>query len=165
MCQNQSQTPTLQDFFAYTYICERELLERKIRELNEKLKTVSELYRRAVELLKKMFELFGDSVTYLELDKLKRAIRDLGEIFSEAVENMIYYKIPYSRDTEKFEKAFNVKFVDLQSELGAKILGVVLVKENDKVEPVAIFVDYVMPTVGYMEGEREVGYIEGEKNE
>jgi len=64
---------------------------------------------------------------------------------------MIRYELPYDVDIEKFERAFNIKF-SYESE---RTLGVILVEYyDDGVKPVLIWTDY-----------REVGYLEGEKDE
>jgi hypothetical protein len=149
---SQTQTPkidTREELLRDTYICERDLLERKLRELNEKLK-VTQLYTRAIKLLEEALSALSGSVSYLEIDKLKRAVSDINDAFREAVENMIYYEIPYDRDIEKFERAFSVKF---RSDLFQRVLGVVLVEEGDKMLPAAICTDY--SRVWYTEGERD----------
>jgi hypothetical protein len=134
-----------------TYICKRDLLEYKIRKLNEKLETIAALYKNAAESLEKMLEILRYHVAYLEYSELKEAISYLERAFREAVEGMIYYEIPYDSDTEKFEKAFNVK---LYCELLQKTLGVILVEESDRtLHPVIICTDY--SRVSYYEGKRD----------
>jgi hypothetical protein len=107
-------------------------LERAVEKANMILKSK---YRLEIELEYLLYAILGR----MKIDpKLYEAISNLSEELKkkldEAAENVVVNEAKLDREVEKYEKLYGVKF---HVEDG-KILGVALVREKNKVRPVAV---------------------------
>ena len=130
----------------------REELEEQLRKLQSKLDSIlgefSEARRKLVETHYKLYKMW--TVSADTADKVYSAIRELESAVYDAIDEMIVNELELDTDIEKYEREYNVVF----SYTEERLLGVVMLKDNDTVKPVVIWTDY-----------REVGYYEGEKDE
>jgi len=145
--QNLSQTPqTPRDFFTvYT----RKELERKLKELNEKLEYVFTTMHSILSLLDDIYSYLykKNLTTHEELDNLHNAQQNLKSLIEDTVDAIVVRELQLDVDIEKYEEHFNVKFTHGDEHQ----LGVALVKDNSEIKPVVIWTDY--DEVWYSEGE------------
>jgi hypothetical protein len=141
MSKPQTQTPNSESF---SKVYTREELERKLHELNEKVRMVYALWNETIVPLNELKRIIRREVCWTITDKLYRAVNDLWEIIKDAIEDMAFHKI-------LFDEKYDINLCDL--EFYKKPLGVVLVKDNGAVKPVVVWTDY--ETVGYYEDEKD----------
>jgi len=143
MSQTPSQTQTPESFL---HVYTREELENRLRELNEKVRRVYELWSEALRLLNKVVREIRGEVCWTITEKLYRAVNEIRDAVKDAIEDMAFHKIVFE-DIEKFD----INPYDFL-EFYEKPLGVVLLKENESAKPIVIYTDY--SRVWYTEGER-----------
>jgi hypothetical protein len=149
---SQTQTqPKPESFFeAPTYT--RDELEFKLENLKWKIDYLTRnfhiAWRNLLETHRKLNE--TRSISDKTVAKFDHLIEELRDIIRDAIDEMIVNELKLDTDIEKYEEHFNVEFRHGEEHQ----LGVVLLKEGDRVKPVVVWTDY-----------QEIGYYEGEKSE
>jgi len=128
----------------------REKLEKMLRVLNERVGYLAELLERAEKNVGEIhYVLYYKTDIDIEIvDEIAELFRKLKSKVYDAIDKIIVSKLQLDTDIEKYEKQYNVKF-NYETE---RQLGVVMLKENETVEPVVIWTDYSV--VSYCKGER-----------
>jgi hypothetical protein len=151
MSKTQIQTPGHKEETGAP-IYTREELEEKMRELNndmrelrETLESIRNAFADIVEFL--YYKTIVSTETFVNVSE---KFKELEQSILDAVDESIINELELDTDIDKYEREYGVKF-SYETE---KLLGVVMLKENETVRPVVIWTDYKM-----------VDYYEGEKNE
>jgi predicted nuclease with TOPRIM domain len=150
MCQTQTQTQTqTQDFFEIYSV---EELRKRLDEINSDLKEFKEIMENLRGAFRDVlnFMYYKTVISTETFSKICEKFDSLKHLIFDAIDEWLVNKLQVDTDIEKYERAFNVSYYCD----GERQLGVVLLRENDVVKPVVVWTDY-----------KEVGYIEGEKNE
>jgi len=145
MTQNQTQTIN-----SKAPIYTREELESKLRKLQSKLDSILEdfdkAYKKLLDIHLKLYK--TPSISTDTADKIHSVIKKLESIVYDAVDEIIVNELELDTDIEKYEEEYNVVF----SYTEERLLGVVMLSENETVRPVVVWTDY--ETVDYYEGEK-----------
>jgi hypothetical protein len=146
-----SQTQTPKSFFEAPVFTKEEL-ESKLKDLQSKLDSILEDFNVAhKKLLETHYKFFKMSTVSIgSVEKLYDAILAVRDRVYDIIDEMIVNELDLDTDIEKYEEEYKVHFGYTEE----RLLGVVMLKENDTVKPVVVWTDY-----------REVGYYEGEKSE
>jgi TolA-binding protein len=138
-----------QTFKAPIYTIEE--LEERLKKLSREVEHLSDLWLTARIPLDRIHTILykKTSVSDSKSSQVDELISELREAIHNAIEEMIINELQLDTDIEKYEREYNVKFT-YETE---RLLGVVMIKDNDTIKPVAIWTDY-----------REIWYYEGEKN-
>jgi hypothetical protein len=146
-----SQTPNSKSFFeapVYT----REELEEKISKLSREVEHISDLWLAARMPLDRILTLLykKTSISDASSQKVDELISELRSAIHDAIDELIIKELGLDTDIDKYEEQYHVKFT-YETE---RLLGVVMLKEDETVKPVVVWTDY-----------KSIGYYEGEKSE
>jgi len=143
MSQAQIQNPPI-----YT----REELEEALRAFGEFLEYLAKLLEKAEKSISEIYYIlyYKTGIDTEIASEIAETSHNLKIRVYDAIDELIVDRLQLDTDIDKYEKQYNVRF-DYTEE---KLLGVVMLSENETVKPVVIWTDY-----------KSIGYYEGKKNE
>jgi hypothetical protein len=148
MSQTRTQTPSKLESFFEAPIYTREELEEKLRRLNEKLERITGKLREFEGALDEIFAMFvcEQAISMGTVWRMFKWRLSIENVVQDAVAELIVKELQLDVATGKYEKLYGVKFTH-ETE---RIVGVVLLKENETLKPAVIWTNYEI--VGYYEG-------------
>jgi hypothetical protein len=126
-------------------------LEERLQDVNEKAKVVVKRLKMAVGMLRHIpsYLYLNTKVDLDVLEDISYRIGHLENAVLNALDELVISELKLDTDIGKYEREFNIKFMyDKQNVMP---LGVVMLKEKDRVKPVVVWINYSKPIIGYSE--------------
>jgi hypothetical protein len=123
-------------------------LDAKIKRLKKEITELNTLWSNTRKLLDMIYVLLCRKIgiNANSVQKINELIYEFRDAIYDVIDELVVSELELDTDIEKYEKQYNVAF----SYDTERLLGVVMLKEDDTTRPVVVWTDY--KSIGYWRG-------------
>jgi hypothetical protein len=123
-------------------------LDGKIKRLKKEITELNTLWSNTRKLLDTIYVLLCKKmgINANSVQKINELIYEFRDAIYDVIDELVVSELELDTDIEKYEKQYNVAF----SYDTERLLGVVMLKEDDTTRPVVVWTDY--KSIGYWRG-------------